>query len=169
MTTYTPIVDGQLDQDSPITQPLMEALRDNPIAIAEGAAGAPRVQGIALGGFYLGRMSGATGIAPAAVDVPAGVATVVLIGQWANNGLANYSLRVRYSGDGGVSWTGYTLVDTINTDDVPLFSARPIALDVSTASASIGGDGVDRLEVSVNSGSDDTPFTYAAFVVEGTS
>ena len=43
MTTYSTITDGQVDQDSPITQPLMTALRDNPIAIAEGAAGAPKI------------------------------------------------------------------------------------------------------------------------------
>lgn len=36
MTTYTTIPNTDIDQDSPITQPLMTALRDNPIAIAEG-------------------------------------------------------------------------------------------------------------------------------------
>ena len=43
MTTYTDIPDGDVDQDSPVTQPLLTALRDNPIAIAEGAAGAPKI------------------------------------------------------------------------------------------------------------------------------
>ena len=43
MTTYSTITDGQIDQDSPITQPLMTALRDNPIAIAEGSSGSPSV------------------------------------------------------------------------------------------------------------------------------
>lgn len=45
MTTYTTIADADIDQDSPVTQPLMTALRDNPIAMAEGAAGAPSVLG----------------------------------------------------------------------------------------------------------------------------
>lgn len=45
MTTYTAITNGQIDQDSPITQPLMTAMRDNPIAITEGATGAPRIYG----------------------------------------------------------------------------------------------------------------------------
>jgi len=35
MTTYTTIPDTDIDQDSPVTQPLMTALRDNPLAIAE--------------------------------------------------------------------------------------------------------------------------------------
>lgn len=43
MTTYTAIPNGNVDQDSPITQPLMTLMRDNPIAIAEGAAAAPVV------------------------------------------------------------------------------------------------------------------------------
>lgn len=46
MTTYTNIPDGDIDQDSPVTQPLMTALRDNPIAITEGASGAPRINPI---------------------------------------------------------------------------------------------------------------------------
>lgn len=35
MTTYTTIPNTDIDQDSPVTQPLMTALRDNPLAIAE--------------------------------------------------------------------------------------------------------------------------------------
>lgn len=49
MTTYVPIPDGDIDQDSPVTQPLMTAMRDNPIAITEGSSGAPRIQAAALG------------------------------------------------------------------------------------------------------------------------
>lgn len=41
MTTYTAIANGDIDQDSPVTQPLMQLIRDNPIAIAEGSSGAP--------------------------------------------------------------------------------------------------------------------------------
>lgn len=48
MTDYLPIAASDIDRDSPVNQPLMTALRDNPIAIAEGASGAPRVQLAAL-------------------------------------------------------------------------------------------------------------------------
>jgi hypothetical protein len=44
---WTTIPNADIDQDSPITQTLMTALRDNPIAIANGDAGAPRIQAIA--------------------------------------------------------------------------------------------------------------------------
>ena len=44
MTTYTTIPDADIDPDSPITTSLVTLLRDNPIAITEGASGAPKVQ-----------------------------------------------------------------------------------------------------------------------------
>lgn len=44
MTTYTSIPAADIDTDSPITTTLMTLMRDNPIAITEGATGAPRVQ-----------------------------------------------------------------------------------------------------------------------------
>jgi hypothetical protein len=43
MTTYTAIPDANLDPDSPARSIDALALRDNPIAITEGASGAPRV------------------------------------------------------------------------------------------------------------------------------
>lgn len=43
MAQYTTITDTQVDPEAPITSELMTALRDNPIAIAEGASGAPRI------------------------------------------------------------------------------------------------------------------------------
>jgi len=44
MTTYTAIADTDIDADSPGTAALFTLLRDNPIAITEGAAGAPKIQ-----------------------------------------------------------------------------------------------------------------------------
>lgn len=41
MTTYTAITSGEVDSDSPITDTLLQRLRDNPIAIAEGDASVP--------------------------------------------------------------------------------------------------------------------------------
>lgn len=41
MTTYSNITTGELDVDSPVTTNLMTKMRDNPIAISEGATDAP--------------------------------------------------------------------------------------------------------------------------------
>jgi hypothetical protein len=46
MTTYTAIPNGDIDQDSPITQPLMTALRDNLLAVQEGDPTAPKLVGM---------------------------------------------------------------------------------------------------------------------------
>ncbi|MDA0780681.1 MAG: hypothetical protein PQ612_06065 [Rickettsiales bacterium] len=48
MTTYTTINNTDIDVDSPVTTSLMNKLRDNPIAITEGASGAPKIQAAAL-------------------------------------------------------------------------------------------------------------------------
>lgn len=49
MADWTVITDAQLDPDAPLTSDLAYAWRDNPIAIAEGASGAPRIVDAALG------------------------------------------------------------------------------------------------------------------------
>lgn len=48
MTTYTVIPTTDTDVDSPLTQSLMERLANNPLAIAEGDATAPRISMRAL-------------------------------------------------------------------------------------------------------------------------
>jgi len=48
MATYTTISASEIDADSPITDTLLQRFRDNPIAITEGASGAPRNQATSL-------------------------------------------------------------------------------------------------------------------------
>ena len=48
MTTYTTIPDTNLDPGKPTRSIDAKALRDNPIAITEGASGAPRIRTAAL-------------------------------------------------------------------------------------------------------------------------
>lgn len=43
MTTYTTITDTETGHKKPVTVSLLRRLRDNPIAIAEGDSGAPRI------------------------------------------------------------------------------------------------------------------------------
>lgn len=54
MTDYVAIPNGQINQDKPVTRSLVQQLRDNPLAIIEGAAGAPRISQRAFGGFTAG-------------------------------------------------------------------------------------------------------------------
>lgn len=54
MADWNVIQDTQVDPDAPITSELGYAFRDNPIAIAEGASGAPRIEDAALSGSATG-------------------------------------------------------------------------------------------------------------------
>lgn len=56
MTAYVAIPNGDIDQDSPVSQPLMQALRDNPLAMFEGAVGAPRLMAAAHPTFAAGTL-----------------------------------------------------------------------------------------------------------------
>ena len=53
MTSYIVITDEETDPGAPVTSELLKKERDNPIAMAEGATGAPKVKGIALSNVYL--------------------------------------------------------------------------------------------------------------------
>lgn len=48
MATFTSIPDTDLDANSPLTENLMLALRDNPLAIQQGDATAPKIQDTAF-------------------------------------------------------------------------------------------------------------------------
>jgi hypothetical protein len=48
MTAYSPIADSEIDPESPGTTLLFTNLRNNPIAMAEGATGAPKIKQLAM-------------------------------------------------------------------------------------------------------------------------
>ena len=102
MTTYTAIANGEIDQDSPVTQPLMTALRDNPLSIAEGTSGAPKVQSAALNMAVITSPGVLTGLER--------VATMLCMASAHQAGEGTTSVRYRRSTDGGSTWTGYTTV-----------------------------------------------------------
>ena len=54
MTTYRAISDTEVAVDAPLAQQLMQALKDNQLAIGEGASGAPRQSHLALGNVAAG-------------------------------------------------------------------------------------------------------------------
>lgn len=110
MATYTTIPDTEIDQDSPVTQPLMTALRDNPLAIAEGTAGAPKVLGSGLDvviGAYSLEAADATLTGLDRVRWLAGDFTVETTTAVVRN------FQVRTSTDNGASWGSYTTLFSI--------------------------------------------------------
>lgn len=117
MTAYTTISNDQVDQDSPVTTPLLTALRDNPTAIAEGDAAAPRVKpvifhvshreasgsngGTTVSGSFRTRtlntveVNGVTGasLSGNVITLPAGTYDAWIISQFDQSGKANLRLR----------------------------------------------------------------------------
>ena len=76
MADWTVISDTSLDPDAPLTSELAYAWRDNPIAIAEGAVGAPRIQYAAIQAPSAG--SGVVVTTHNGVNATAGATTDVL-------------------------------------------------------------------------------------------
>jgi hypothetical protein len=60
MADYNAILDTQIEPDAPLTAQLAGQFRDNPIAIAEGAENAPKVQGAAVD-LFLGSVEAGRG------------------------------------------------------------------------------------------------------------
>ena len=98
MASYIEITDEETDPGAPVTSELLKKERDNPIAIAEGASGAPRIQlaamahGGALGAVgtyaFLSRSSAASGITAGTT--------------YAGSGLRYRGVKVGLSDGGGV-------------------------------------------------------------------
>lgn len=113
MTTYTAIPNGDIDQDSPITQPLMTLYRDNPIAISEGATGAPRNQGISLDNVFAGYLT-STGTTPAALTGLDGV-KMLFIDATMVSSASSQIMQIAFSNDGGSSYGSWQSLVTTST------------------------------------------------------
>lgn len=114
MTTYTAITDTETGHKKPVTVSLLRRLRDNPIAVAEGATGAPRVMPLGIDPL------------PLIITLPTSGTTVTYTGlssydlmdwrfaSFTATSTANgaYSCYVSLSNNGGTSWSAETLIAT---------------------------------------------------------
>lgn len=87
MASYTPLPVSAVDD--PLTAELVNALRENPLAIAEGAGGAPRIEDAALSGSVTG----------AGINW---VSARVVNNAW--NGVGQTVMAVQLGGTAEVSW-----------------------------------------------------------------
>ncbi len=107
MADWTNITDTAVDPDAPLTSQLGYAWRDNPIAIAEGAVGAPRVMHNALN-TYIGSMT-TTGSTPIEFLNTNGSLRFLSFGSVSPGGGYD-DLQVSYSTNGGSSWGGWITI-----------------------------------------------------------
>jgi len=135
MTTYTAIPDGDIDQDSALTQPLMTLYRDNPIAISEGATGAPRNQGISLDNVFAGYLT-STGTTPAALTGLDGVKQLKIVGA-VNNSASSQIVQIAFSNDGGSSYGSWQNLAIMSTSVFGTFE-----MTMNVVSGACSGSGV---------------------------
>lgn len=111
MATYRSVASTETDPQAPVTSALMKALEANPTAIAEGASGAPKVMGIALGGVYFGSGSASGSINTLNLDNAKTVRFDLGVSQ---TGSATRILQFSFSNDNGSSWGSAQNSVTVN-------------------------------------------------------
>lgn len=170
MTTYVAIPNGDIDQDSPVTQPLLTAIRDNPIAISEGATGAPRNMPNSLD-LYLASgnlVAGGTSI----IDL-AGYDRLILKATMISNITAATSIQIRFSNDNGASFGAYqTLVTAAAANnsggtieaDFSLQTGLGIMMAVGSSTAAMSHGGPLTLTVPANANAISIRVNGAGFV-----
>lgn len=134
MADYIPITDNELLPDQPISSLLGLRWRDNPLAIAEGAPGAPRVMPRALSSNFLASL----------VSVTATTARGVYDIGWLRsfrasivNAAASVTnvISISYSSDNGVTWGPWLTIGQLGTSIATTF----LELDIRTGECSWTG------------------------------
>ena len=106
MTEYIGITEAQSNPFAPLTSELVKQLRDNPIAIAEGAAGAPRVRGTARNHNKIGGITATADVTELALtDLPAHNDVIIVCDEF-TRGADGESINVelQISDNNGSSW-----------------------------------------------------------------
>ena len=108
MPTYNAaaVSDAAIAFQKPVTLQQGRGLRDNPEAVYEGGTGAPRVQGRALGGVYMGQLvlASFTGGAFSGLDRYGAIrADFAVIGTGPN-------IEIQYSNDNGATYGAYQII-----------------------------------------------------------
>lgn len=109
MATYTAITDAEIDQDSPITQTLMQKYRDNLTATIEGDATAPKI----ADAWQTGTASTSAGLSIANMD--SGEGAKIHIGGTSSSVSNSRTARfvVAYSTDNGSTWSSEIILRAV--------------------------------------------------------
>lgn len=149
MTDYNEILDDELVPDSPVTSILAFRLRDNVLAITEGAEGAPKNSGKSMS-IAIGNLTGSTAIVD--LDDAAKVLLIATGQMFGNTDNASISIGYQRSSDNGGSWGATVQISTATgraEDAVSLSGSRIVDMVGFNAirllpSGTGGGSGVSR-------------------------
>jgi hypothetical protein len=177
MTSYVAIPNGDIDQDSPITQPLMTALRDNPIAIGEKDVTVPT--GLRLGYWLLGTINTTSGTSQTLSGLVLTNYTALFLEVRRvipNSGLSNYSIRLNsttgpqisnnYEGTG--AWYGTTLIMLGEGIFSSSIAAAGQTAPVSGVAGTFGGDcNITNASTSITVALSNNSFSSGSILVYG--
>lgn len=157
MTTYdaTAVSNAAIAHKKGMTLQQGRALRDNPIAMAEGASGAPKIVSEALDLFVADAAGTYTGLGR--VDQ---VMLMAAVSATSTSGTVTSTASYRLSTDGGSTWASSVTIATVSaigTVESPITNSSAGFKLVSL------GTGNDAIELSVSGG------TVAAIGVSGVS
>lgn len=108
MADWKTIPDTDVDPDAPVTSELMYALRDNPVAIAEGAVGAPRVMGVSLDTFIGYNNTSMTQSSPVAFVGLERIGEILVSFNAEGAGTGDPPmLQVSFTSNNGASWSDW--------------------------------------------------------------
>jgi len=119
MPDYNAILDTQVDPDAPLTSQLGYQFRDNPIAIAEGAAGAPRVTARSRAFEFIGAIdgSGTTAVGFNNLDVLS-LINLQILATNQTDPPGSRNLEIRASSDNGASYGSFFAVAQVGTTTI---------------------------------------------------
>lgn len=141
MTAFVAIPNGDIDQDSPVTQELLTALRDNLLAVAEGDATAPKILPPALDLFLASGAINSTGTTFTGLNCQA----VMLMITSTQSVTTGYNWQVRFSSDGGATFGSWQSIWTPGGQASPSYSAAHIYLDIGATPEFIQAMGEAKL------------------------
>lgn len=171
MTTYTDTSTLNTDPNDPVSSVLLTALKDNPVAVAEGASGAPKIAAAAMGILLFADSDTVTQpdqtTQTAGADVTR-VDNIVIMarGTASSSGGSDVTgtYEYRLSDDGGSTWGSWQTVLTISTSGPSTEENSDFSLvDVSAH---------DTIQTRIScsgDGSDSTTITAYGLGVQGTT
>lgn len=149
MTDYTTLSNTAVGVGGLPSGATVTALRDNPIAIAEGTSGAPKVQGLALANYYIASVNN-SGTTESAIVLPDGVDLLRLdvSGITASTSII---LQIAFSTDGGSTYGGWEILQSMSAAcnymashvlDIPASTQKYVGLVTAGTVSFAGGGGI---------------------------